>query len=218
MGFVQAYANQLYGEDPTAVFGQTVYQPEPESELEALKAEERRKEEEERELQQQKLMFQDFQQLPSTLDDPYSRYYYESIPNLYSHQNKRDSLMPKHFKQNQVMQQHASSDAPHNAATTPQSTHETSTSSKTIATTVTTPTSTAGRKPIHVQPGQKEIPMLRPPNKPKASSETHPDEVEDDEPIIQVAQRSSSADKPSAYDTLRKYLSLEDALKNVRNS
>lgn len=61
--------------------------------------------------------------------------------------------------------------------------------------------------------GQKEIAMLRPPASPK-SHHFQPDEPEE-EPTISLAQRSPSNEKPSAYDRLRKYLSLDDALKKV---
>jgi len=55
--------------------------------------------------------------------------------------------------------------------------------------------------------GQKEFPLLRPPTQPKAL-ETSSDPV--------ITQRSLGSDKkPSPYDTLRKYLSIEDALKKV---
>jgi hypothetical protein len=60
-----------------------------------------------------------------------------------------------------------------------------------------------------MNPGQKEIAMLRPP-----SQKSHRFQVvEPEEPKISVAQRSPSNEKPSAYDRLRKYLSLDDALK-----
>ena len=53
--------------------------------------------------------------------------------------------------------------------------------------------------------GQKEIPLLRPPTKAKTV-----------EPAPIITQRSLSVEKkPSPYDTLRKYLSIEDALKKV---
>jgi hypothetical protein len=58
-------------------------------------------------------------------------------------------------------------------------------------------------KPSHLH-GQKEIPLLRPPTAPKTP-----------EPAPIITQRSLSVEKPSPYDTLRKYLSIEDALKKV---
>lgn len=59
--------------------------------------------------------------------------------------------------------------------------------------------------------GQKEIAMLRPPS-PKSH---HIQFDEPEEPKISLSQRSLSNEKPSAYDRLRKYLSLDDALKKV---
>lgn len=62
------------------------------------------------------------------------------------------------------------------------------------------------------QSGQKEIPLLRPPSMKGKTPET-----QNKEPVLSVEQRSRPVEKPSPYDTLRKYLSLEDALRNVRN-
>ncbi len=73
-------------------------------------------------------------------------------------------------------------------------------------------------KLLHQQPGQMEIPMLRPPIKVNQHHHNEEDNVEAhnvEEPVIAVAQPIAVAEKPSAYDTLRKYLSLEDALKKV---
>lgn len=99
---------------------------------------------------------------------------------------------------------------------------------------VVTSTPTANQKPemstltpkkvaklLHQQPGMKEFPMLRPPIKGKQMVEQQNEENQDldgdvteQEPVIALAQRSV-AEKLSAYDKLRKYLSLEDALKKV---
>ncbi|CAL8090410.1 unnamed protein product [Orchesella dallaii] len=57
--------------------------------------------------------------------------------------------------------------------------------------------------------GQKEVAMLRPP-----SAKSHYLQIDEpEEPKISVVQRSPSNEKPSAYDRLRKVLSLDDALK-----
>lgn len=70
---------------------------------------------------------------------------------------------------------------------------------------------TVSPKRTTINNGQKEIAMLRPP-----SSKSHHIQLDKpEEPKISVAQRSPSNEKPSAYDRLRKYLSLDDALKKV---
>jgi len=64
--------------------------------------------------------------------------------------------------------------------------------------------------PVASITGQKEVAMLRPP-----SAKSHYLQIDEAEEPKIVAQRSSSNDKPSAYDRLRKVLSLDDALKKV---
>lgn len=101
------------------------------------------------------------------------------------------------------------------AQATTTSTVDPSTTSKSASTVTATPKTARVQ---HHQPGQKEVPLLRPPTKGKPHSsqpqENGHQEFESEEPVISVAQRSA-AEKPSAYDTLRKYISLEDALKKV---
>ncbi|CAG7817732.1 unnamed protein product [Allacma fusca] len=60
---------------------------------------------------------------------------------------------------------------------------------------------------VALKNGQKEVALLRPPVKPKATPSP--------EPAVISAQVTSQErqKKPSPYDTLRKYLSIEDALK-----
>jgi hypothetical protein len=202
---LQSFGNGL---EEVPVWGQIVNE-QPEWELEELKAEERRREEEQRELQRVNQ--------PLKLEDQFHRYLYDVSP---PHQEKRDSsLMPKHFKQNQLLnqqQQQHSSVAPNGAEGLTTAAATTTAVPTTIAASLTSRAATS-TEVHHVQPGQKEIPMLRPPSMSKATMDVHHEEDEsEDEPVIQVAQRSSAGEKPSAYDTLRKYLSLEDALKKVR--
>lgn len=97
------------------------------------------------------------------------------------------------------------SGAPSHPQTTPTSTESSPSSSSKVVPLTLSPK----RKTINN--GQKEIAMLRPP-----SSKSHHMQLDKpEEPKISVAQRSPSNEKPSAYDRLRKYLSLDDALKKV---
>lgn len=110
--------------------------------------------------------------------------------------------------------------------TTPMSTEAAlphASSTTTASASILSSSSSDSKKPAHpVSPavvvgkaGQKEIAMLRPPS----SKSVHYNGIqldEQEEPKISVAQRSPSNEKPSAYDRLRKYLSLDDALKKVR--
>lgn len=180
--------------DSPPVWGQIVNQK-PETELEELKAEERHREAEERQRAQ----------LQSQYENNYNFY-------PYNRQEKRDNLRqkPNHPNLSPSAHQHQTSAIPAGAVVTVAPVVP-STTLKTSAATMK-----ASPMPIKVNQGpsgQKEVPLLRPPTKGKAMNIHEPDE-----PVINVAQRSSAVEKPSAYDTLRKYLTLEDALKKVRGS
>ncbi|XP_021945986.1 uncharacterized protein LOC110844159 [Folsomia candida] len=191
---VEALPNLAELYDPP-IWGQIVKEK-PESELEELKAEERDREAEERQ-----------RAALEAAAAPYQYYAYD----YNGHPEKRGGSKS---------QTHAAISHP-SAPTTEKSivtTTATSTSRKPQETTSTSAPKMV--KLLHQQPGQKEVPLLRPPNKAKAikMGQQHTGDNDDEEaheteePLIAVAQRSP-VEKPSAYDTLRKYISLEDALK-----